>query len=712
MGLQQAVWIVHGDARAQAALVRMAGPFARGGPPRLAAFSPSPSPAAIVLHVPLAAAEALAFAHAASAAHPRAHWLLAAEPGLDPGWLRDAFAGLPLTLLGWPIQPAPLQRALRVALAGDAPPVAARLRLDVLSARLARTLGDLALPDLLHDASGHLCVIGERGTGKLLLARTLHAVWDAEPGEGRAGFALVSVSSGDAISQLPAQLRGNGGTGSDPNPTPTLRWVVCVEDPAAAAPHLQRELASWVELGVPGAPIDPTRLLWLFLRPESFGASAPLEDTLAELCETPALRIPPLRERPGAALRSAEQWLREWSAANRVPARELSDAAREAIDGDPWPGNTRELEAALRRAVASPASAPLEPEALGLARSPLPAPSASEAEHAALTELPRTGDAREFDSVIEELDAARADEAAGADFETRRDTQPRSGRHSRSAEVVDALLDLSPPASVAGVTAAAAAQPPEPEASRSNSFDALLRAAPAEEAGESVAVSDAALAELSLDSPRTIPLAEASGANETATAAAASAPPPAQPGPDLRAFARAAARELAPALELLRARANDPAATIAARRLARLEQFASLDADPSAHTEVAPLLAALLAERRDELLARRILVLRELESADTLARGNEPALRFAFAAVLDTLLEAAPPRTDLYVSARATSTGGARPILRAELRLRSAKPPEVALDLALARDLVTRLGATLSLITDDAESRATLDLPR
>jgi hypothetical protein len=80
--------------------------------------------------------------------------------------------------------------------------------------------------------------------------------------------------------------------------------------------------------------------------------------------------------------------------------------------------------------------------------------------------------------------------------------------------------------------------------------------------------------------------------------------------------------------------------------------------------------------------------------------------------VLDTLLEAAPPRTDLYVSARATLAASSAPIVRAELRLRSARTPDVALDLALARDLLTRLGATLALETDASETRATIDLAR
>jgi hypothetical protein len=645
--LERAVWIVHGDAQAQTALARMAGQPALSGPPRLEAFPPAPVPGAVVLHVPFAANEALAFAHSAAARHPRAEWLLIAEPGLDADWLRAAFTGLRSVLLAWPVQPAALRLALRRALAGGAPSLAARRQRDALVARFARTLGDLAIPEPVLDASGHLAIAGERGTGKLLLARTLHALWDTAEEEGRAGFVLLAGEAGANAAALEARLADAAERAE--------RLVVCIEDPAALAPTVQRELASWVELGAPGAAIDPTHLLWVFLLPESFGAAAPLDAALAELCESPALRIPPLRERPGAALRLAEQWLREWYGAQDEPPRALAESAREAIAADPWPGNARELEAALRRGVATPGDAPIEAGALGLAngasRSAMPEPA-----RAALDEMPRAGDAREFSSVIEELDAARAAEAAGEDYETTR---------------ADARASVPPDVTEEPVVERTE-EPPAP-------------------------------------APSPAP-AQVEDASEQRAPAAPAVPPAAAPA-DLRAFARAAARELAPALDALRARASEPASAILARRLSRLEQFAALDADATARTEVAPLLAALLAERRDELLAKRLLVLRELEADDTHASANEPALRFAFSAVLDTLLEAAPHRTDLYVSARSTTSAG-RAVVRVDLRLRNAHPPEIALDLALARDLLTRLGATLALETTDAESRITIDLLR
>jgi DNA-binding NtrC family response regulator len=598
--LEQAIWIVHGDAQARTALARMAALPALAGPPRLEAFPPAPAPGAVVLHVPLAANDALAFAHAAAARHPRAQWLLLADPGLDPGWLLAAFAGLRASVLLWPVEPAALRQALRRALAGGAPSIGARRQRDALVARFARSLGDLAIPDPVLDASGHLAISGERGVGKLLLARTLHALWD-EGDEGRAGFVLLARDPSADAARLEARIAEAAERRE--------RLALCVDDPAALATGVQRELASWVELGPPGAEVDPTRLLWIFLRPESFGAVAPLEDALAELCEAPAIRIPPLRERSGAALQLAEQWLREWAAAKAEAARELAPSAREAIARDPWPGNVRELEAALRRAVAQPGSGPIEAGALALAGG-APRDAAAE-QRPNTTPAQAPGErAREFATLSDELDAARRDAA--------------------------------------------------------------------EDVGEAAAREAFA--------------------------------PASAPRADLRAFARAAARDLRPALRSADA-STEPSAARMARRVARFERFAEIEPSAAKLADLAVVLASLLEERRAELLAKRLLVLRELEPRDAGVRCDEPTLRFALGAALDTLLEAAPSRSDLYVSARPVAAGaGSR--LRVELRLRDARISDTALDLLLARELLAQLGAILSVDASAPEARVVIELGR
>ena len=684
--MERAVWIVHGDVQARAALARMAGMPALTGAPRLEAFPPAPAPGAVLLHVPLAANDALAFAHAAAARHPRAHWLLLVDPGLDPHWVMAAFAGLRSTLLIAPAQQAALQQSLRRALAGGAPGIGARRQRDALVARFARTLGDLAIPEPVLDASGHLAITGERGTGKLLLARTLHALWDGDEGE-RAAFVLLAGNPNVSAAQLEAQLAEAAERAE--------RLAVCVEHPAQFTSVVQRELASWVELGPPGALLDPTRLLWIFLRSEAFGTSAPLEETLAEICEVPALRIPPLRERAGAALAFSEQWLREWYAAKGQGPRALASEAQDAIARDPWPGNARELEAALRRGVMTPGEEPITAEGLGLSslgdetRGGLSGDAlASEsdafaeegeafarerdAEFEALEEASARsalGEAREFATVSEELEETRGSEAS----EQRR---AQLAARARTASQYPARpAQASAPARV-------------PAPARATPASAEIRAAipaPAQSRPAGVPISrEPSRAEAPAGTPAI--------AHESAAPLAA--PPPALPAPaspGLRAFAEATARDLAPALEALRKSGDAPGTSRLGRRIARLEQFAALDLTAAAHSEVAPLLGALLEERRQELLAKRLLVLRELEAEATPVHGSEAALRFALGALLDALIEAAPERGDLYVAARPGSAG-----VRVELRLHGGGAlPEDALDLMLAREVLAGLGAEL-----------------
>ena len=63
------------------------------------------------------------------------------------------------------------------------------------------------------------------------------------------------------------------------------------------------------------------------------------------------LRLPSLRERPGDIVVLADHFIKKYAAANGVPVRHISAAARQAISAHRWPGNVRELENAMHRAV-------------------------------------------------------------------------------------------------------------------------------------------------------------------------------------------------------------------------------------------------------------------------------------------------------------------------------------------------------------------------
>lgn len=64
-----------------------------------------------------------------------------------------------------------------------------------------------------------------------------------------------------------------------------------------------------------------------------------------------SLRLPPLRERPADILALTDHFIARFSAANGMPVRPLSEAARRQLLSDPWRGNVRELENVVHRAV-------------------------------------------------------------------------------------------------------------------------------------------------------------------------------------------------------------------------------------------------------------------------------------------------------------------------------------------------------------------------
>ena len=360
-------WIVHADPEARALLRHLAGsPLGPEGAPDDFPVESAPAPRAIVLHVEADPALALDFAHRASRLHPRATWVLLADRGADPD---EAFAGLGAVVLAWPAEADRLASAL--ARGGRAAPtgIGARRQRDALARRFARTLGELGLPDLGGFSGGRLVVRGEPGTGRMLLGRVVHALADP-PGT------LVQVDcAGDRpLADLAGKLAAAGGA---------ERVVVCLERPERLAPERQHELASFIELGPPGVALDLERTVWIALVGELAGASPALEPTLALALAGHELRLPPLRRRAGAAQKFATATLRALAAAAGMAPRELSREAAERIARATWPGNFRELEAVLRRALARGGEGPLELEdlALGAAASvpPVEAPAAQPA---------------------------------------------------------------------------------------------------------------------------------------------------------------------------------------------------------------------------------------------------------------------------------------------------------------------------------------------
>ena len=85
------------------------------------------------------------------------------------------------------------------------------------------------------------------------------------------------------------------------------------------------------------------------------------------------LELPPLRERPGDIEALSRHFIKKYSDEFGKPVKELAAAALGALQGYPWPGNIRELENVIERAMILEESAVIEPSSLPIDPAAFPA---------------------------------------------------------------------------------------------------------------------------------------------------------------------------------------------------------------------------------------------------------------------------------------------------------------------------------------------------
>lgn len=367
-------WIVHRDPRWREALRRLVGgePLL-GDPADPGALADAPLPHAILLGASGDFEAELAWAHRAAAqrlrtgrGHPGEAapplWLVLVAPR-DAAEARRLFDGLPADVLSVSGDLAELRTALRAALARRrAAALSERRQRDRLNARFSRWLGDLDAPELLAATDPArralpLLVRGEPGTGRGLLARYLHLQ------AGMGGHALgcfASIAGGRDLEVGPLLA---GTVPEMGNPSAAQALTVCVEEADALAPAVQRRLAHWIETGPPPGVLRGAQLRWMATAGDPVHEDR-LEPDLARALAGLLVRIPPLRERPDAVTRIAEETAREWIAlrGENPPApgaKRFADDAVAALHAHAWPGNARELEAVVRRTLATTRSEPV-----------------------------------------------------------------------------------------------------------------------------------------------------------------------------------------------------------------------------------------------------------------------------------------------------------------------------------------------------------------
>ena len=224
-------------------------------------------------------------------------------------------------------------------------------------------------------------LLGERSTGREILARAIHA---ASP---RAAGPFVPVDCGAMPEEiLEARLFGDGpaqGAVAREGVLHAARGgTLYLEAVARLGRHAQGRLLRALEEGLP--PRDgstgraPTDFRLVAASDEDLRALAHRgrfrEDLLYRL-DVVALNVPPLRERREDIPRLAEHFAAKHSRGGRA---QVTPAAQHALLAYRWPGNLRELESAIARALAL-ATAPLVlPEHLPPSVTAAPSPAGEE----------------------------------------------------------------------------------------------------------------------------------------------------------------------------------------------------------------------------------------------------------------------------------------------------------------------------------------------
>jgi hypothetical protein len=535
---------------------------------------------------------------------------------------------------------------------------------DALAARFARWFGDLELPDLLRALDPQLArvpvlVRGEPGSGRALLARYVH-VFGGTTGGAFLSLPASELPSADAL--LLRLERASTALGAE------RALAICLEDADRIAPSVQQEIRSWVELAPPSGVFAGAVLRWMGTAGPSDSPDAPTEAEapLGGALGAVTLDVPPLRERRAVVPALVAETALAWASAQGQRTRRFSDDALAALQDYPWPGNLRELERVVARALASDSSDLVPVGALQFGDEALATPTAFPGDRAS-----RAARASPIEDEARGARAPHTDELlgpAGAPMPAR-GTAPSTGRGGTAVRgyVV----------SDRGVA--------ETTQRRDDSADALARrflAAIAHEIRNPL-VPIRTLAQLL---------------------------PHRFEDPEFRSrFA---------------SQVGDDVERIASV-IDRMAAFADLGPPGAGVADVAELLDEILEAHRGAIQARRLLVLKELDRTHPLVHCDPEHLRFALAGVVGEALARAPDRGDLYLASKHLPSG-LRGLPTVRVLLRHHTPAgitqgevhsgvslaENTLELVMAESILRGLGGRLTIdVNESQETLLLVDIP-
>jgi NtrC-family two-component system response regulator AlgB len=243
------------------------------------------------------------------------------------------------------------------------------------NSRSMRQVLDMARQVAPTDAT--VLMLGESGTGKGVLARAIHR-WSS-----RAASPFVTVScpslSGDLLaSELFGHQKGafTGATENrlgrvDQASGGTLFLDEIGDFPLALQPKLLRFIQEreYERVGDSTTRVADVRLVCATNRDlEVMVREGQFREDLLYRIKVVALTLPPLRERIEDLPQLANQFVTRFAASYGRPARTLSPDALQLVRSYSWPGNIRELQNVIERAVILCELEAVEPRHLAIGR--------------------------------------------------------------------------------------------------------------------------------------------------------------------------------------------------------------------------------------------------------------------------------------------------------------------------------------------------------
>ena len=223
--------------------------------------------------------------------------------------------------------------------------------------------GGTALHDMVRKVAptdANILITGENGTGKEVLAREIHRL------SRRSGKQMVTVDMGaitetlfeselfgymrgaftDAKSDKPGKMELAEGSTLFLDEIGNLSYPLQAKLLTALQRRTITRLGDTKEIPINIRLISATnRNLQEMVREGTFR-----EDLLYRM-NTICLHLPPLRERKEEIIPLAEQFIKRYSDFYNKPPLELDNKTRQQLLDYPWPGNIRELEHTMERAV-------------------------------------------------------------------------------------------------------------------------------------------------------------------------------------------------------------------------------------------------------------------------------------------------------------------------------------------------------------------------